>query len=218
MKKGNWERQRRKMVEIQLIGRGIRDKKVISAFLKVPRHEFVPPPHRKDAYGDFPLPIGEGQTISQPYMVALMTELLLLKGDEKVLEIGTGSGYQTAILAEIAKSIYTVERIASLLERAKEILEFLGYKNIHFRVGDGTKGWEENAPYDAIIVTAASPEIPPPLFEQLKEGGRMVIPVGNRLGQDLIRVTKKKGKPKKENFGPCIFVPLIGEYGWKNGD
>ncbi|MCD6521166.1 protein-L-isoaspartate(D-aspartate) O-methyltransferase [Candidatus Calescamantes bacterium] len=218
MKKGNWEYQRRKMVEIQLIGRGIRDKKVISAFLKVPRHEFVPPPHREDAYGDFPLPIGEGQTISQPYMVALMTELLLLKGEEKVLEIGTGSGYQTAILAEIAKSIYTVERIASLLERAKEILEFLGYKNIHFRVGDGTKGWEENAPYDAIIVTAASPEIPPPLFEQLKEGGRMVIPVGNRMGQDLIRVTKKDGKPKKENFGPCIFVPLIGEYGWKNGN
>ncbi len=214
MREDHWEKERKAMVWEQLVPRGIKDERVIQAFLKVPRHEFVPYPDREDSYGDFPLPIGEGQTISQPYMVALMTELLKLQEEDRVLEIGTGSGYQTAILAELAKEVYTVERIEILLERAKKILRRLGYKNIHFRVGDGTLGWEEFAPYNAIIVTAGSPEIPQPLLDQLEEGGRLVIPVGDRYSQVLIRVTRKRRGFKRENFGPCVFVPLIGRFGW----
>ncbi|NOZ64107.1 MAG: protein-L-isoaspartate(D-aspartate) O-methyltransferase [Caldiserica bacterium] len=212
----DWETLRKRMVEEQIKRRGIRDKRVIDAFLKVPRHEFVPPESKVEAYNDYPLPIGGGQTISQPYMVALMTELLRLKGNEKVLEIGTGSGYQTAILAELAGEVYTVERIESLLQRAKEILDRLGFKNIFYRVGDGTEGWREYSPFDGIIVTAASPKVSAPLLEQLREGGRLVIPVGERYSQDLVRITKKGERFKEENFGPCVFVPLIGEFGWKN--
>ncbi len=203
------------MVKDQLIARGIKDKKVISAFLKVPREEFVPENLREYAYDDGPLPIGEGQTISQPYIVALMTECLNLKGDEKVLEIGTGSGYQAAILAEIGCKVYSIERIPVLAERAKRILEKLNY-NVKIKIGDGTIGWEEYAPYDRIIVTAAGPEIPDSLISQLSEnGGRLVMPVGDRFVQDLILVIKNGEKLEKINLGGCQFVPLIGKEAWK---
>ncbi|MGC8977415.1 MAG: protein-L-isoaspartate(D-aspartate) O-methyltransferase [Candidatus Ratteibacteria bacterium] len=209
------EKLREKMVKDQLIARGIKDKKVISAFLKVPREEFVPENLREYAYDDGPLPIGEGQTISQPYIVALMTECLNLKGDEKVLEIGTGSGYQAAILAEIGCKVYSIERIPVLAERAKRILEKLNY-NVKIKIGDGTIGWEEYAPYDRIIVTAAGPEIPDSLISQLSEnGGRLVMPVGDRFVQDLILVIKNGEKLEKINLGGCQFVPLIGKEAWK---
>lgn len=203
------------MVEEQIVARGIKDKKVISAFLKVPREEFVPESLKEYAYDDRPLSIGEGQTISQPYIVALMTESLKLKGDEKVLEIGTGSGYQSAILAEIGCKVYSVERIEILAERAKKILEKLGY-NVKIKVGDGTLGWKEYAPYDRIIVTAAGPEIPESLLLQLSEDeGRLIMPVGDRFVQDLILVIKKGNKIERINLGGCQFVPLIGKEGWK---
>ncbi len=209
----DFERLRKKMVETQLIPRGIKDKKVIEAFLTVPREKFVPENLKESAYDDTPLPIGEGQTISQPYIVALMTELLQLKGGEKVLEIGTGSGYQAAILSEIGCEVYSVERIPSLAKRAGKILQQLGYI-VKIKIGDGTLGWEEYAPYDGIIVTAAGPKIPQSLLTQLKEGGRIVMPVGDLFTQDLIRITKVKGKFIKENFGGCQFVPLKGKEGW----
>ena len=209
-----FDEKRKEMVEYQIKLRGVEDPLVLKAMLKVKRHLFVPEDLRKEAYEDYPLPIGEDQTISQPYMVAIMTELLELKGDEKVLEIGTGSGYQTAILAEIAKEVYSVERIKSLAERAKNILDKLGYSNIKIKVGDGSEGWEEFSPYDAILVTAGAPDVPEPLFEQLKEGGRLVIPVGGRFSQTLVRVRKIKGKKKVEEFFDCAFVPLIGKYGF----
>lgn len=203
------------MVEEQIVARGIKDKKVISAFLKVPREEFVPESLKEYAYDDRPLSIGEGQTISQPYIVALMTESLKLKGDEKVLEIGTGSGYQSAILAEIGCKVYSVERIEILAERAKKILEKLGY-DVKIKVGDGTLGWKEYAPYDRIIVTAAGPEIPESLLLQLSEDeGRLIMPVGDRFVQDLILVIKKGNKIERINLGGCQFVPLIGKEGWK---
>lgn len=209
----DFERLRKKMVETQLIPRGIKDKKVIEAFLTVPREKFVPENLKESAYDDTPLPIGEGQTISQPYIVALMTELLQLKGGEKVLEIGTGSGYQAAVLSEIGCDVYSVERIPSLATRAGKILQQLGYI-VKIKIGDGTLGWEEYAPYDGIIVTAAGPKIPQSLLTQLKEGGRIVMPVGDLFTQDLIRITKVKGKFIKENFGGCQFVPLKGKEGW----
>ncbi len=209
----DFERLRKKMVETQLIPRGIKDKKVIEAFLTVPREKFVPENLKESAYDDTPLPIGEGQTISQPYIVALMTELLQLKGREKVLEIGTGSGYQAAILSEIGCEVYSVERIPSLAKRAGKILQQLGYI-VKIKIGDGTLGWEEYAPYDGIIVTAAGPKIPQSLLTQLKEGGRIIMPVGDLFTQDLIRITKVKGKFIKENFGGCQFVPLKGKEGW----
>ena len=212
----DFDLQRKRLVDgIRL--RGIRDERVLSALLKVPRHLFVPEELRDRAYVDAPLPIGEGQTISQPYIVALMTEALELDEDSRVLEIGTGSGYQAAILAEIAKEVYTVERIPALLERARRILEALGYDNIYFKLGDGTLGWEEHAPYDAIIVTAGAPEVPEPLVEQLKVGGRMVIPVGDEFSQRLLRVTKldSSGKVKIEDLGGCVFVKLKGKHGWR---
>ncbi|MCD6382312.1 MAG: protein-L-isoaspartate(D-aspartate) O-methyltransferase [Candidatus Hydrothermae bacterium] len=203
------------MVEYQIVGRGVRDRGVIEAMLRVPRHLFVPPPHREEAYNDYPLSIGRGQTISQPYMVAVMTEALELKGDEKVLEIGTGSGYQTAVLAEIASEVFTIERDPLLAERARELLESLGYKNIHFRVGDGTLGWPEEAPFDRIIVTAAAPSIPKPLREQLRVGGIIVIPVGGRYGQTLVKGKKVSDeKMEIEELFECAFVPLVGEYGF----
>lgn len=206
---------REEMVMNQIVARGIKDARVIKAFLKVPRHKFVSEKDILEAYDDHPLPIGEGQTISQPYMVALMSECLKLKGGEKVLEIGTGSGYQAAILAELANEVYSIERFPSLAERAKLILESLGYENVRIKVGDGTLGWEEFSPYDGIIVTACSPEIPPPLITQLKDKGRLVIPLGESFSQVLTVVEKFKDKLKKEEICGCVFVPLIGRYGYK---
>ena len=206
---------RANMVEYQLRRRGIKDERVLQAFLKVPRHKFVRPQDIWHAYEDYPLSIGYGQTISQPYMVAIMTELLELKGDERVLEIGTGSGYQAAILAELAKEVFTIERIPELAKKAEKVLQELGYNNVKVVVGDGSKGLPEFAPYDGIIVTAAAPKPPQPLLEQLKDGGRLVIPVGSRKLQDLLCITRIGNEFKTENFGPCLFVPLIGEEGWK---
>jgi len=210
----NFEILRKQMVETQLIPRGIKDRKVIDAFLKVPREKFVPDDIKKFAYDDTPLPIGEGQTISQPYIVALMTSLLEVKDGEKILEIGTGSGYQTAILCEIGCDVYSVEKIPALAMRAKNILQQLNYK-VKITIGDGTLGWEEYAPYDGIIVTAGGPKIPEALLSQLNENGKLVMPVGDIFSQDLIRVKKSKGKFIKENFGACQFVPLKGENGWQ---
>lgn len=212
----DFKKLRNIMVETQLIPRGIRDENVLAAMRKVPRHLFVPEHIRHNAYADMAMPIGEGQTISQPYMVAVMTELLELKSQDKVLEIGTGSGYQAAILAEIAKDVYTIERIFELAERARNILADIGYNNVHVIVGDGTKGLESEAPFDKIIITAASPEIPKPLIEQLKEEGIIVAPVGGRFSQVLIKGKKKRGILLEEHHVPCVFVPLVGEYGWKD--
>ncbi|MBZ4681952.1 protein-L-isoaspartate(D-aspartate) O-methyltransferase [Thermodesulfobacterium sp.] len=206
---------REKMVKSQIVARGIKDEKVIQAMLKVPRHLFVEEALRDQAYGDFPLPIGKGQTISQPYIVALMTEALELKGKERVLEVGTGSGYQTAILAEIALWVYTIERDPDLSEKAKKVLLSLGYKNISLKIGDGSLGWPEAAPFDAIIVTAASPQIPQPLVDQLAEGGRIVIPVGDEFSQILVKGIKKDGKLKIQTLEPVRFVKLVGAYGFK---
>lgn len=211
MEKENYSKQKERMVREQLIRRGIKDERVLDAFRKVPRHLFVDPADRPLAYGDHPLPIGLEQTISQPYIVALMTEALQLKGNEKVLEIGTGSGYQAAILAELVEHVYTVERLPYLGERARKRLEQLGYTNISFKIGDGTKGWPEKAPFDGILVTAASEKIPPSLLEQLKPGGRLVIPLGNTWLQDLTLVINENGHFKKESLGGCRFVPLIGD-------
>ena len=203
------------MVEGQLIPRGIKDNRVLDAMRKVPRHLFVDEAFYGQAYGDFPLPIGEEQTISQPFMVAVMTEALELKDDERVLELGTGSGYQTAILAELCHKVFTMERISSLAGRARKVLDKLGYGNVVVRIGDGTLGWKEEALFDAIIVTAGAPEIPQPLIEQLKTGGRLVIPVGGEFMQSLIRVRKTENGVEKEDMGGCRFVKLIGEHGWK---
>jgi protein-L-isoaspartate(D-aspartate) O-methyltransferase len=201
------------MIEDQLVMRGVSDRKVINAFKKVPRHVFVPEAQAGEAYRDRPLPIGEGQTISQPYIAAVMTELLDVKKTDRVLELGTGSGYQTAILAELAGDVYTIERIATLTGLARETLKKLGYKNIHFMTGDGTMGWAEAAPFDKIIVTAAPEKIPAPLLEQLSENGKMVIPVGERFSQELTLVEKEKGRLNTRLLGSVVFVPLIGRYG-----
>ncbi len=211
----DFAKERLAMVEEQLKRRGIRDGRVLEAMSKVPRHTFVPEAHRGAAYEDRPLPIGEGQTISQPYMVAVMTQSLELKGEERVLEIGTGSGYQTAILAELAKEVCTIERIPALLERAQSTLQSLGYENIFFKIGDGTKGWPEKAPFDGIIVTAGAPEIPQTLLAQLADGGRLVIPVGPRYTQTLYKVMRRGKNYQEEDITGCVFVPLLGEYGWK---
>jgi protein-L-isoaspartate(D-aspartate) O-methyltransferase len=211
----NEKKERNRMVDDQIIPRGVRDERVLAALRKVPRHEFLPEAIRGMAYADNALPIGEGQTISQPYMVALMTELLALKGTERVLEIGTGSGYQAAVLAELCEKVYTVERIKTLADRARATLDRLGYRSVAIKVYDGTYGWKDMAPFDAILVTAGSPDIPAPLVEQLKEGGKMVIPVGTRYGQELIRVIKTAEGTVKEQTIPCVFVPLIGNHGWK---
>lgn len=200
---------RKWMVGKQLRERDIHDPKVLKTMALVPRHLFVPESYQDKAYDDQPLPIGLDQTISQPYIVALMTQILELKGHEKVLEVGTGSGYQTAILARIAKKVYTIERHASLVQKAEEIFKKLDLHNIRVKIGDGSQGWSQNAPFEAIIVTAASDLVPPAFLDQLADGGRLVIPLGNRFGQELIRLTKKGKKIKKENFGGCIFVPLV---------
>jgi protein-L-isoaspartate(D-aspartate) O-methyltransferase len=207
---------RERMVKTQLIPRGINDKRVLEVMGKIPRDRFTEEALRGEAYNDHPLPIGHKQTISQPYIVALMTEALVLTGKERTLEIGTGSGYQTAILAELSEKVYTVERIRSLLVKSRKILAELGYNNILFKAFDGTLGWKEHEPYDAIIVTAGAPNVPQPLLDQLAEGGRLIIPVGNRFSQELIKMTKKRGKYIQKNLGGCRFVDLIGVHGWKD--
>ena len=206
---------REQMVETQLIPRGITDQRVLDAMRRVPRHLFAGGSNLRNAYDDMALPIGEGQTISQPYMVAIMTELLELTGTEKVLEIGTGSGYQGAILAELAHELYTIERIAVLAERAASTFRSLSYQNIHVRTADGSLGWPEEAPFDRIIITAAAPKIPEPLMMQLGMNGMLVIPVGSRFSQTLLKIRKTGKGLIEEHHTPCVFVPLIGEYGWK---
>jgi len=208
----DYARARARMVERDLRGRGIKDPRVLEAMATVPRHLFVSERHRASAYEDRPLPIGAGQTISQPYIVALMTELLELKGGEKVLEIGTGSGYQAAILTLLAKEVYTVEIIPSVAETARKALDALGYRGVWVRTGDGFFGWEEKAPFDAIVITAAVGKIPEPLWRQLREGGRLVMPLGAELrGQKLIRVRKIGGQRQVEEITDVLFVPMTGE-------
>jgi len=202
--------ERERMVGQQIEARGVKDKLVLAAMRKIPRHLFVPRNWRDQAYTDGPLPIGEGQTISQPYIVGLMTELLNLKGGEKILEIGTGSGYQAAVLAEIAKEVYTIEIICPLAQRAESTLKELEYDNVIVRCGDGYQGWKEHAPFDGVIVTAAPDHIPQPLVDQLKVGGRLVIPVGD-VFQELMVVTKTETGTKKMNVIPVRFVPMTGE-------
>jgi len=211
----NADKERNRMVDEQIVSRGVQDERVLAVMRKIPRHEFLPEAIRGMAYADNALPLGEGQTMSQPYMVALMTELLGLKGPERVLEIGTGSGYQAAVLAELCEKVYTVERVKSLADKARATLDRLGYKSVAIKVYDGTYGWKEMAPFDAIVVTAGSPDIPAPLVEQLKEGGRMVIPVGDRYGQELVTVVKTAEGMTTRRSIPCVFVPLIGNHGWK---
>jgi protein-L-isoaspartate(D-aspartate) O-methyltransferase len=213
--KNDLVKARMRMVDEQIIARGIRDPKVIAAMRKVPRHRFVEEALQNQAYSDHPLPIGEKQTISQPFMVALMTEAMQLKGMEKVLEIGTGSGYQTAILAEIAFKVFSVERVRSLTIQARKLLYDLGYLNVEIKFSDGTLGWVEESPFDAIIVTAGSPGIPHPLVDQLVVGGRLVIPIGGPADQELVRITRTEEGTKREDLGGCRFVKLIGEHGWE---
>jgi len=210
----DYKRLRQGMVKDQLIARGISDERVLAVFYKVEREKFVPSDLREDAYGDFPLSIGEGQTISQPYMVALMTQSLELKGCERVLEIGTGSGYQTAILTELSEEVYSVERIKSLAQKAESLLKKLGYSKVKIFVSDGTMGWEEFSPYDRILVTAGAKQVPQPLVNQLKDEGIMVIPVGSIYSQELKVIRKKKGRVRSTTVERCVFVPLIGKYGW----
>lgn len=212
----NFEVARRRMVETQIVARGIHDRSVIEAMLKIPRHLFVEEAMAAQSYNDNPLPIGEKQTISQPYMVALMTELLELTGKEKVLEIGTGSGYQSAVLAVLADRVCTMERIRPLAMRARKTLDALGLLNVNIRVADGTCGWEEEAPFDAILVTAGAPEIPNTLVAQLAAGGRLVLPVGDQYSQTLVRIVKQQdGSCTIEDSIGCRFVKLIGRHGWE---
>jgi len=208
---------RRRMVETQLIPRGIQDARVLAAMLKIPRHLFVEEALQDQAYGDHALPIGERQTISQAYMVALMTETLALKGTEKVLEIGTGSGYQTAVLAELVAEVYSLERIHVLIEKAKARLARLEYGNVHIQCADGTVGWKDASPFDAILVAAGAPDVPLPLVDQLAVGGRLVIPVGDRITQVLKKIVKEKTGTRETSITPCAFVPLVGEAGWQYG-
>ena len=205
------------MVESQLRARGIRDERVLAAMFRIPRHEFVSEEHRDQVYEDHPIPIGEGQTISQPYIVAIMLEALALNPSDTVLEIGTGSGYQTALLAELVRQVYSVERYASLARAAQATLARLGFNNVEVLVGDGSRGLPDHAPFDAIVVSAAAPQIPPPLFEQLREGGRMVIPVGPAHAQELQLVRKHEGQPLVTVMEGCRFVPLIGSEGYRSG-
>jgi len=207
---------RRRMVEEQIRARGVCDERVLSVLEEVPRHLFVPPGLQGRAYDDDPLPIGEGQTISQPFIVAEMTQALRLSGSEKVLEIGTGSGYQTAILAKLCREVVTVERLASLSGAARKRLLALGISNVEYVVGDGSLGCPEKAPYDRILSAAASPDVPVPWMEQLAEGGIVVLPMGERFEQVLARVTRHGGKTRTEVLGGCRFVPLIGEHGFRD--
>jgi protein-L-isoaspartate(D-aspartate) O-methyltransferase len=206
---------RREMVERQLRKRGIRDERVLAAMLSVPRHEFVPAELAGEAYTDRPLPIGHDQTISQPFMVAAMAEALELSGGERVLEIGSGSGYQAAVLSLLAREVYTVEMHEDLAVESAERLKRLGYANVHVHVGDGTLGWPEQAPFEGIVVTAAAPDVPPPLVGQLAEGGRLLVPVGTPDEQRLLRVEKHGEEFTQRALYNCRFVPLVGQYGWK---
>lgn len=207
--------ERKAMVERQVAARGIRDPRVLAAMREIPRHLFIPPPYDRAAYDDNPLPIGSGQTISQPYIVALMTELLSPKATDNVLEIGAGSGYQAAILSRLVRRLTTIERITPVANLARTNLESLGIDNVIVIEGDGTLGYPENAPYNGIIVTAATPEIPRPLIGQLADGGTLVLPVGGRDVQDLLALHKKGGSLLQESHGGVRFVPLIGQYGWE---
>lgn len=209
-------RERERMVEEQLARRGITDARVLEAMGRVPRHRFVEEALRDRAYGDHPLPIGEGQTISQPHVVATMTQLLRLRGPEKVLEVGTGSGYQTAILATLARRVCSVERLMGLAIRARRILEELGYTNAVVKTADGTYGWADEAPFDRILVTAGAPALPGPLIQQLAEGGRLVAPVGGPQSQVLQVVEKVDGHLRISTEGDCAFVKLVGRYGWES--
>jgi protein-L-isoaspartate(D-aspartate) O-methyltransferase len=209
-------RDREKMVEEQLVARGVTDPRVLAAMRQVPRHLFVEEALQDRAYGDHPLPIGDGQTISQPFMVGRMTELLRLDGTEKVLEIGTGSGYQAAVLGELCARVCTIERVPRLARRARELLEQLGYHNVWVRVANGTLGWPDEAPFDRIVVTAGGPHVPPPLFEQLAEGGSMVMPVGEAATQVLQVIDKRGGEMHMTEHSTCVFVKLVGKYAWES--
>ena len=206
--------QRRKMVEEQLVERGVKDLRVLEAMSRVPRHLFAQESLEHRSYGDTPLPIGENQTLSQPYIVGAMTEALGLKGEERVLEIGTGSGYQTAIIAELARQVFTIERLNNLSRKAQKLLEGLSYMNIVFKMFDGTYGWPDQAPFDAILITASAREIPESLIKQLGEGGRLVAPIGEADKQKLVLLTKSGERISRQGLGDCKFVPLIGKYGW----
>lgn len=209
---------RQRMIEDQFLTRDIYDERVLEAMRRVPRHLFIPEEYRHLAYSDCPVPIGQSQTISQPYIVALMTQMLSLRGDEAVLEIGTGSGYQAAVLSRLAREVHTVERFARLASQAAEALQRLGYGNVHVHVGDGSLGWPEFAPYQGIIATAAAPKVPPPLLEQLAEGGRLVLPVGGRGGQYLERWVRVGEDFKRERGAPVAFVPMVGAHGWEEDE
>jgi protein-L-isoaspartate(D-aspartate) O-methyltransferase len=203
------------MVRAQFRARGLRDERVLAVFAEVPRHLFIPEPLRGQAYGDHPVPIALNQTISQPYMVALMLERLGLKGTERVLEIGTGSGYQTALLSRLCREVYSIERLAPLGEAARALLDGMGCANVRYRIGDGTLGWPEAAPFDRITVTAGAPYEPPSLLGQIAEGGRMVIPVGDQWAQQLLVIERRDGKLIRRTEGGCVFVKLIGREGWE---
>ena len=203
-----------KMVREQLKARGIRNERVLEAFQRVPRHFFVPRDKQSEAFEDHPVSIGEGQTISQPYIVALMTETLTPQPTQRVLEIGTGSGYQTAILCELYKEVYSTERIEVLSRHANEVLQQIGYKNYQLKIANGSLGWRDHAPYDAIMVTCGSPHVPEPLIEQLSDGGKMIVPVGGANRQDLLLITKRGDHYETMSLGDVRFVPMIGEYGW----
>jgi protein-L-isoaspartate(D-aspartate) O-methyltransferase len=211
----NFKKARDRMVETQVAARGVTDERILEAMRKVPRHLFVDEALKEQAYADHPLPIGEKQTISQPFIVGLMTESLELQGSEKVLEIGTGSGYQSAILAELADRVFSIERYPALAQRANGILRKLGYRNVIIRVGDGSLGWPDDAPFDGMLVTAGTPTIPQPLIDQLAVGGRLVVPVGDRFSQELILVRRVPEGITKTNLGGVRFVDLIGKWGWK---
>ncbi len=210
-----YERQRQEMVRNQIEARGIKAPEVLAAFRSVPRHLFVSEALRDQAYGDYPLPIGEQQTISQPYIVAEMTQALDLAEDDRILEIGTGSGYQAAILAQIVYRVYTVERKRSLFLQARNLFDKLHYHNIVMKYADGTKGWQDESPFDGIIVTAGAPQIPDVLIDQLAEGGRLVVPVGNQHTQELIKISRDGQNIRQTSLGGCRFVKLVGEHGWK---
>ncbi len=210
------EKDRALMVETQIRARGVRDERVLAAMKAVPRHLFVPPSFQGVAYQDSPLPIGKGQTISQPYIVAVMTELLQVKPGDRILEIGSGSGYQAAILGRLAKTVISIERIPEVAAMARDNLERAGATGVRIIIGDGTVGYPGESPYDGIIITAATPSVPQPLVDQLAEGGRLVAPVGGRDLQELLRLTKREGRTVAEHFGGVVFVPLLGEYGWQS--
>lgn len=208
-----FKRLQEKMIREQIIKRGIKNKKVLDALSNVPRHLFVPEKFQHESYEDHPIPLSSGQTISQPYIVALMSDVLHLSGKEKILEIGTGSGYQTAILAELGKEVFTIERYEELTHYAKAVFKKLTYPHVHFFTGDGSKGLEEFSPYDRIVVTAGAPKVPQPLFAQLAEGGKLIIPLGMKFAQGLTLVEKHDGKMTEKSICGCVFVPLVGEFG-----